>query len=203
MNVEAYPLSWPAGWARTAQGKRRASRYRVTQERAQQDLLRSLRLLGARYVTISTNVELRRDGLPYANRRAPEDPGVAVYWERKGRPEVIACDAWRTVGENIRAVHQAVEALRQLERCGASEILERAFGGFAALPASTEGRGPKTWREVLGFPPQRATRITAADVEHRYRALARERHPDAGGSHEAMLELNSARENALREVPCA
>lgn len=200
MNVEAYPLSWPAGWARTAQGKRRASRYRVTQERAQQDLLRSLRLLGARYVTISTNVELRRDGLPYASRRAPEDPGVACYWERDGKPEVIACDSWSTVGENIRAIGQAVDALRQLERCGASEILNRAFTGFSALPAASGATGPRTWREVLGFPLQRATRITAVDVEHRYRALARERHPDSGGSHEAMLELNEARAQALREV---
>lgn len=198
MNVEAYPLSWPAGWARTAQGKRQASRYRVTQERAQQDLLRSLRLLGARYVTISTNVELRRDGLPYANRRAPEDPGVACYWERNGKPEVIACDSWSTVGENIRAIGQAVDALRQLERCGASEILNRAFTGFSALPAASGATGPRTWREVLGL--DGAGPRTVEQVEAAYRRLARERHPDAGGSHEAMLELNAAREDALREV---
>lgn len=198
MNVEAYPLSWPAGWARTAQGKRQASRYRVTQERAQQDLLRSLRLLGARYVTISTNVPLRRDGLPYASAKAPGDPGVAVYWERNGKPEVIACDSWATVGENIRAIGRAVDALRQFERCGASEILNRAFTGFAALPASTGAKGPRTWREVLGL--DGAGPRTVEQVESAYRRLARERHPDAGGSHEAMLELNAAREAALREV---
>ena len=198
MNAEAYPLQWPAGWTRTPAHLRERSRYRVTQARSQDDLLHSLRLLGARYVTISTNVELRRDGLPYSNRRPPTDPGVAVYWERNGKPEVIACDSWATVGENIRAIGQAVDALRQLERCGASEILNRAFTGFSALPAASGATGPRTWREVLGL--DGAGPRTVEQVEAAYRRLARERHPDAGGSHEAMLELNAAREDALREV---
>ena len=31
---------------------------------------------------LSMNVDLRRDGLPYANYKEPIDPGVAVYFNR-------------------------------------------------------------------------------------------------------------------------
>jgi curved DNA-binding protein CbpA len=35
-------------------------------------------------------------------------------------------------------------------------------------------------------------------IEQRYRDLAKKLHPDAGGSAEAMAELNEARKEALR-----
>lgn len=71
--------------------------------------------------------------------------------------------------------------------------------GNAQNVRSSKGGGSKTWREVLGLdgPGPR----TVEQVEAAYRRLARERHPDAGGSHEATLELNAAREDALREAP--
>jgi hypothetical protein len=37
-------------------------------------------------------------------------------------------------------------------------------------------------------------------VEKQYRRLARERHPDQGGSHALMAELNKARVSARREL---
>lgn len=37
-------------------------------------------------------------------------------------------------------------------------------------------------------------------VDDRYRALARERHPDQGGSDAMMAELNAARAAARREL---
>lgn len=197
MSIERYPLSWPAGWRRTPPHKRHVSRYKVTETRARDELLHSLKLLGARNVILSTNIELRIDGLPYANRRAPDDPGVAVYWTRNGQQEVIACDAWKTVKDNYRAVWAAVEALRQLERCGASEILNRAFTGFAALPATASA--PHHWRGVLGFSLDE--HVEARDVELRYRELSKTRHPDVeGGSSEAFRELSIAKDDALKEL---
>jgi hypothetical protein len=49
---------------------------------------------------------------------------------------VLACDLFTEVRLNMHAIGLTVEAMRQIERCGASSMLERAFRGFmAALPA--------------------------------------------------------------------
>ena len=60
-----------------------------------QELIWELKRLGARGMVLSTNVELRQDGLPYSNRRRPEDPGVAVM-----RFEVEAAAAWPSLDED-------------------------------------------------------------------------------------------------------
>jgi len=195
-DVDAYPLTWPIGWKRTDAHRRKNSPYKVSFARARDEVLHSLGLMGVRdyNVIISSNVPLRRDGVPLANMREPDDPGVAVYWsDHKQERRVIACDKWRTVRENVRAVGLALEAMRMLERTGSSEILNRAFTGFAALPASTEAQ--EDWRGVLKL---NNVFVTADDVEERYRALAKEAHPDKGGDHDAMVRLNRAREDALK-----
>jgi hypothetical protein len=48
---------------------------------------------------------------------------------------VIASDTFREVRLNMAAIVASIKAIRQLERCGTSSMLERAFKGFAALPA--------------------------------------------------------------------
>jgi hypothetical protein len=57
---------------------------------------------------------------------------------------VIACDQFREVRLNLCAIVMTIKAIRQIERCGTSSLLERAFKGFAAL---TEGSSP---RETVG-----------------------------------------------------
>ena len=186
--IEAYPLSWPDGWPRRSRWQRSASKYEVSLGRARDELLSELRTGRARNVVISTNIPTRRDGLPLANWREPDDPGVAVYWDDKhDKPRVIACDVWRTVRENLRAVGLAYASLRQLERTGASELLERAFAGFARLPAAAD-----CW-DVLGVP--RGTQ--AERINERYRELARQHHPDRGGDSETMARINAAYREAI------
>lgn len=51
---------------------------------------------------------------------------------------VIACDQFREVRLNMAAITLTIKAIRQIERCGTSSLLERAFKGFAALPAHVE-----------------------------------------------------------------
>ena len=215
LNIDAYPCLWPEGWERTKAFDRKRSKYELAFARARDDIMRQLKLLGAREIVVSTNIPLRRDGLPLAGMAEPKDPSVAVYWaerdkwdpktaDYKYKHRVIACDCWRTVRENLRAVGQAIESLRALKRCGATQVVERAFDGFVALPAQAgpNSNGHRPWREVLKLvnlagPPF----VIQAAVEASYKTLARERHPDvAGGSHDAMAELNRAREEAMREV---
>lgn len=191
--TDAYPLAWPDGWARTKRPER--SRFNVSFDKARQELEWEIQRMGGRYVVISTNVPLRRDGRPYASQgHRPDhgDAGVAVYFERDGKQMVFACDRWDYVQDNMRAIQKTIDAMRGIERWGASDMMERAFSAFQALPP------PKHWRDILAMPKDMPA--TRENIVSAYRMLAAVRHPDRGGSTEAMAELNAARDAALKEV---
>ena len=189
-HVEAYPLQWPTGWPRTS--SRRSAAFDTRFIDARDGLLNEIRLMGGRQPIISSNVPLRLDGLPRANFTRHPDPGVAVYFALKGEPRVFACDRWTHVEDNLQAVRKTIEALRGIERWGSSEMLNRVFQGFAALP---DGPTEEPWWVVLGV-----TKSWGLDaIEKVYRALALERHPDRGGSDEAMARLNWAIAEARKE----
>lgn len=54
---------------------------------------------------------------------------------------VIACDQFKEVRLNMAAITLTIKAIRQIERCGTSSLLERAFKGFAALSAEAGPSG--------------------------------------------------------------
>lgn len=195
LGVDAHPLTWPEGWKRTPPHQRKKARYSIGFAKARGDVIHTLRLMQVQQhnIVISSNIPSKSNGLPYATYAEPSDPGVACFWTTKTHERrVVACDCWRTVRDNLRAVGLALEALRTLERTGASEILNRAFTGFAALPP---GRlDDNHWRVVLML----TSNYTRDDVEARYRELSLKTHPDKGGTHEAMVKLNAAREAALK-----
>lgn len=186
--AEAFPLYWPEGWARTRYRER--SRFKTGFGAARNVLFAEIERMGGSRVIVSTNVPLRIDGLPRANMPEPGDPGVAVYFRHKGRDMVFACDKFVVVRDNVYAIAKTIEALRGIERWGASDMMERAFKGFAQLTAS------RPWREVLGLEGV----IRRDDVEHTYRRLAFVCHPDRGGDPAKWHELQQAREQALREI---
>lgn len=196
--TEAYPLQWPDGWPRTSIHRRGSSRFGKNLGFNQiKELQNELRLLGARNVVISSNVPVRNDGLPYASesKRRYDDPGVAVYFTLKGKQLSMARDKYWTPWENIRSLVLTIDGLRSMERHGGSTMMDRAFSGFTALPKASGAN----WWEVLKF--NRATdTITSDAVKARHRELARDRHPDVGGSDHQMAELNRARDQALQEI---
>lgn len=187
--VAPFPLYWPLEHPRTP--ARRAARFVVDFATARTQLFVELERLAAREIVLSSNVPLRRDGLPAVPDREPDDPGVAVYFTRRGRPYVIACDAFARVRWNLRAIGATIEALRTIERNATTSMLDQAFSGFAALPPA------KRWREVLGVGPGSCT-LDA--VRARVHELARVHHPDVGGSAERMAEINAAADQAAREL---
>jgi hypothetical protein len=196
-NVDAFPLAWPQGWPRTRTPQR--SRFVVPSLAvARTELFAEIKLLGGTLAILSTNIPVRRDGLPYSGYRQPEDPGVAVYFLRKGRAQVFACDRWNRVEDNIRAVARTIEALRGVERWGASEMMERAFTAFEALPAPEQRRA---WWDILGLPEK--PKPTAGAIRAAYIRKAQESHPDRGGTTEAMQELNRALDEARKAVGMA
>jgi len=190
--IEAFPLHWPDGWKRTAHPER--SRFQTGFNAARIFLTNEISRMGGTNVIISTNVPLRNDGMPRASAPEPKDAGVAVYFRHKGRSMVFACDKYYYTRDNIYAIGKTIEALRGIERWGASDMMERAFTGFKAL-TDTAGAGEDCWM-VLGIPPM----SSAAEISSAHRKLAMEAHPDRGGSHEQMSRVNAARDAAMQAV---
>jgi hypothetical protein len=191
MTTEAYPLQWPPGRARTGQWSREHAKFDVSFARARDNIVREVQLLaGGRWgpdaqLVISTNVALRRDGLPLANQRQPDDPGVAAYFLYKKRSMSFACDRWQKVEHNMQAIAKTIEALRGIARWGTGDMLEAAFTGFTALPAPGTSRD---WWEVLGV----LRSASVDDCRAAFRRLASEHHPDRGGNQARMAEVNAA-----------
>jgi hypothetical protein len=69
--MDAYPLAWPPGRARSPSPE--FSRFKVTLGAAVAHVRREVAALGGTELVISTNEALRRDGLPMASRRALTD----------------------------------------------------------------------------------------------------------------------------------
>lgn len=198
-----HPLSWPAGIPRTPFGKRQSSwRFKMsstgrkpTFSEALHKMLDQLRMMGVdlEEVVVSTNVPLRLDGLPRANKAPTSpDPGVAVYWlDRDGHTMSMACDHYDTVMGNMRGLGLTMEAFRAIERHGGSRLLDQAFAGFKALPAAIPLERP--WYHQLGFaePPGTYTEAKAA-----YRERIAEHHPDTAGEDDRATLLNLAHEAA-------
>lgn len=192
--TQAFPLHWPDGWPRTKMPQK--SKFNVSFTEARDGLMDEVKRLGGRLPVLSSDLELRGDGLPYAKQRAPADKGVAIYFEYKGKQRVFACDRWDNITDNMRALQKTIEAIRGIERWGASEMMERAFAGFDALPAPDR---KKDWREVLGIDPG-VHPVTEDIIKDQFRRMTKKRHPDAGGSAEEMAELNAARDRALDAI---
>lgn len=145
--------------------------------------------------------DLRKDGLPRAHAK-PEHPGVILVLpdSDKGRLS-FACDRYadraRTPGwqDNLRAIGKTMEALRAVDRWGATQ--GRQYAGFAELPDSSTSvqdaaafvawavGTPESWDTYLADPA-----VLRKDV----REAAKRLHPDRGGDAESFARLQRCRE---------
>lgn len=195
MTQQAYPLSWPAGWPRSKFSTTSSFGMHSISE-CVDEILRQLRLIGAQNVVISSNLILRNDGLPRSGQSQPADAGVAVYFKLNKADRVLACDKWSRVDDNMWAIAKHLDALRGQQRWGVGTI-DQAFTGYAALPPAG-GAYTQTWWEVLDLPSDLSelnTNAAAVLINSQYRIGARRKHPDAGGSHDAMAQLNARPES--------
>jgi hypothetical protein len=204
MAVTAYPLTWPPQRPRTPaarlkDGKFSTGRHSPPNSRAKRPVSvtdaigrvqAELDRIGARSPVLSTNLELRLDGLPRSSQAEPADRGAALYFQLGGKPHCLPCDTYKRVADNIAAIAAHIEATRAIARHGVASVAEM-FAGFRALPAP----GATSWWGVLQIPPT----ATRAEIEAAFRRLAAERHPDKhGGSNAMMADLNAARDQALK-----
>ncbi len=184
MNIEPR-LRWPSGVNREAKpvhSKFGDRSIRQSMEEIQKELGR----FGAAMPSTVT-IDLKLDpktsqGFRLMSER-DGDPGAAVYFSRKGTPQVLAIDRYTMPEDNLWAIARTIAALRQIERDGGPSILDRAMEGFSALP------GGQRWPwSVLGVEEG----CSFAEADEAYRALAKELHPDVGGSTEEFQELQEA-----------
>lgn len=205
--TQAFPLQWPISRPRNKShtranfgkkvsrtGQSWSQKESLTVAEALGRLQREIDLLGARNYILSSNVQIRLDGLPRSGQPEPADRGVAMYFTLAGKPHCLPCDRYDRVADNIAAIAKHIEATRAIERYGVASIAEM-FTGFMALPEPAR----RTWRAVFGFGPTEP--ITASYLKERYRAKSKYTHPDSpGGSKEAFEELTRAKDEALREI---
>lgn len=214
--IPASPLHWPKGWKRTPVSERKSARFgkKEIEHRDWTDgsgatrtssVLRSKdvsiaegvarvraelrRMARTDDVVISTNLELRLDGLPRSGQREPHDSGAAVYW-RDSRIEgwpmrCMAIDRYERVADNLAAIAATLEAMRAIERHGGAEILDRAFTGFTALTGPDPER---PWHVVLGCPAHAST----DHVRSNYRKARSAFHPDRGGDADTFSNIQKA-----------
>lgn len=212
--ISRFPLQWPVGWRRQETAYRTPGRFGkkavrengwrpmqdITLHQASGRLLQELERMGihADDVVLSTNVPTRLDGMPRSDAKAPADPGAAVYWVDGGARRCMAIDQYTKVEMNVAALAATIEAMRAIERHGGAAILDRAFTGFAQLPAPAAAGTKRPWREVLGLAPGHS--YTAEHIRQAYRLAASKCHPDRGGTDAQMAELNLARDEAFAAV---
>lgn len=190
---QRYPLVWPAGWPRTPAHARTWSPFKnMTTDKCFRELMDELNRLGARRIIISSNLKLRQDGMPYSQQPRHNDEGIAVYFTRKGVAMSLACDKFNKREENMRAIAKTIDAIRGIERWGSSDMMERAFTGFAQLAAPVDIR---QWWQVLSVPQTAAM----PEVLQSYQRLRSKHHPDNGGDAAEFNAVMAAWEQYLRE----
>lgn len=194
---ERTPLAWPEGFPRT-KNPERSQFGDHTISAGMDEILKQLRNMrpGVDSCIITANGFLRS---------IPADKGVAVYfkvqtkWNDQKRcydtaSYVVPCDKWNKIEDNFWAIAKHLEAMRGQRRWGCGS-LERDFMGYKALEEKSSG--PTAWWQVLGFMGIPNAGINSVMLcEKMYKQLALAEHPDNGGSHERMVELNRAIQEA-------
>jgi len=156
--------------------------------------------------TAHTAYDVRNDGMLRSSARKPEHPGVVVRFDvfdaknRRYVPMRFECDRFTSYEANVRAIADALEALRKVDRYGVSSGGNSGahYEGYKALPA---GSGAMTEEEALMFIHRHAPAYGVLDIknfpeirERAYRAAAFKLHPDQGGSHDEFVKLQQAKE---------
>jgi hypothetical protein len=190
-----------------------SSRFSLPLSRSIETIQHELRLMGAIRVLISSDLPVSSKGIPYAAARIGErgESGVAAWWVQpklgeRGIERVIACDKYRSAGENMAAIAHSIQAIRGLSRWGATDIVERAFAGFAALPPGdgSSAPSPLDWRDLFEISVAHEAILGKADllaiVRSKHKALMLKAHPDHGGTTEQVMQLSEAFQAAEREL---
>lgn len=204
MRYTVRPLS-DRTWLRPA-SRRQSTRFSASWKETENLLLDEVDRLKGRDLVIEVDVreqDLRLDGTLRANAREAATPGVVVAFDTAQHgPMLYRCDTfvapygfqgpdWQ---HNVRAIALTLQALRAVDRYGATETGQQ-YTGFKALPGPGEGVPMPT--------PTRMTSTVAAELlrsygqigdslASAYRAAVRRTHPDIGGNRDDFDRVREA-----------
>jgi hypothetical protein len=202
MVYHANQVPWPVGKPRTSD--RKFGKFKTQErplnislaaervERAVRAFTPSGKNLRTKELWMYADAELGARLRFLSNQRPGRDPAVVVRFDLDGKEYVIATDRFTDAAQNLGGIAAYIESVRAQERYGIFEVEDML--GFAALPAPSSAVR-RHWTDVLGLESNAAI----PTIQAQYRKLAAKCHPDAGGSAEAMAELNDARDEALKE----
>lgn len=177
MSATWHPLP---DWPHPRTEKPRASQFRTSWAQSLVKLETEIGRSGGSDVEIgivATPDQLTYGGFPRANLKVLYR-GVEVSFERDGRRLAFRTDAYPYLHDNIHAIALTLEALRAVERYGATS--GEQWSGFAALRAG--GPDPERGRVLV----ERASGIAAALKAH---------HPDHGGEARDFADVQAFRKS--------
>ena len=173
-----------------------------------QDLLASeIGYLAGKNIIIEVDVPstaIRIDGQLYARTRA-ETPAIVVAFESKYGPLLYRSDQYGSSGygsrmeiwqHNVRAVALTLQALRAVDRYGASRSGEQ-YRGYKALEDKS-AQPPMSIDEAVELlagmsnRPVEEVREDIDAIHAAFRTAARNAHPDHGGDPAQMARLSQA-----------
>lgn len=188
--ASAHPLHWPENWPRTKRPQK--SQFRSTLAKAlsnvNEELERFARDSGKKIegLIISSNYSL--------SDSRPSDPGVFVYFTWDGEQTCIPVDRYTKIECNLQAIYHCIEAERTKLRHGGINLVRAAFRGYATLPP------PETastlWHHVLGVSDD----CSLSDAKAAYKRKIAKAHPDAGGDSNEAAKINTAWQQAQKEL---
>lgn len=111
------------------------SRFRLTQARAERFMLEEIHRIGGRDVVLELDVtdkHFRVNGTLRADAR-PDTPRVQVFFELDGQTMRFSAGQYTDVASNLQAIGKTIQALRGIDRWGATKGGQQ-YTGWAALP---------------------------------------------------------------------
>jgi len=187
--VPRYPLLWPPEKPRTPASKRKPGRWGGSIGLVSEDLRNECARSNIRDYALST-------GVPPGNRTAADPGAVLWFMQLVNGVWAMSCyasDAFRDPSENIKAIAMTINRLRLVSDYGVYSM-EQAMRGAAYEALPSPEPPPRPWWDVMGLAPD----TDPAVIDAAYRALAKKRHPDAGGSQSEMQELSRAYQEAKK-----
>lgn len=194
----------------TPPAQRKKAGFGKTWSETQNILERELRHLNYRYgstvlMTAHSPYDVRKDGQLRSDVRRPEHPGVVVkfdvYDSRLKRYVQMSfeCDQFTEWKDNVRAIADAMEALRKVDRYGVSAGGKQnaQYEGYKALPSA---EGKETTRDDAAAFLATHSGLNRVDILNSgqvradaYKRAVQKLHPDKEtGSHEEFLKLQDA-----------
>ena len=126
-DIPPFPLCWPQGIPRTT--RLQTSQFRTPLGGAIKNVEKSLSMFGSdsdkpvSAVVVTSNV----NGL---TTRAPDDVGVAIWFDWAGGRRCIAVDRYKKVADNLQAIHHVIEADRVKLRHAGIEMVKASYRAY-------------------------------------------------------------------------